>query len=230
MCADKTVSGEDRGSEEERSRLRRLSDITGLSGLDGAEVTPRLHQVLEALLGQIDSLSDEVVIANGKIDRLETLANEDVLVPMLNRRAFMRALVRLHSFGARYGLKAALIYFDLNGFKETNDRHGHGAGDAVLLNVGAYLCDNVRRSDVVGRLGGDEFGIILPDAAFEVVDRKGRELAEGIALLEIPYDGEILRVSAAYGVHVLTEDEDIDAAMHSVDQAMYANKVKNRTK
>ena len=209
--------------------MRRLSDVAALSGLEEAEITPRLHDALDHLMSQIEHLSDEVAIANGKIDRLETLANEDVLVPMLNRRAFVRALVRLHSFGARYNLRAALIYFDLNHFKEINDDHGHGAGDAVLRAVGGYLCDNIRRSDVVGRLGGDEFGLILPDATLEVVERKGYELAEGIGQLEIPYEDMTLSVRTAFGVHVLSDEEDVEAAMHAVDQAMYANKIKNRS-
>jgi diguanylate cyclase (GGDEF)-like protein len=185
-------------------------------------------EVIHSLLDAIDHLNDELAIANGKIDRLETLADEDVLVPMLNRRAFVRALVRLHSFGERYGFDTALLYFDLNSFKAINDDYGHGAGDAVLRSVGAFLCDNVRQSDVVGRLGGDEFAIVLPSATLALAERKGEELAAGIAQLEITYDGRILRTSAAFGAHALSAEEDVETALQSVDQAMYANKTRDR--
>ena len=80
---------------------------------------------------------------------------------MLNRRGFERELKRSLAYVKRYGTSAALVYIDLDGFKPVNDRHGHGAGDAVLKAIAAALVRNVRASDVVARLGGDEFAVLL---------------------------------------------------------------------
>ena len=80
---------------------------------------------------------------------------------MLNRRGFERELKRSLAYVKRYGTSAALIYIDLDGFKPVNDRHGHSAGDAVLKAIAAALVRNVRASDVVARIGGDEFAVLL---------------------------------------------------------------------
>ena len=83
------------------------------------------------------------------------------MLPLLNRRAFVRELTRYISFAGRYNTPASLIYFDLNHLKKTNDTLGHAAGDAVLAHFTEVLTAHVRDSDSVGRLGGDEFGVLL---------------------------------------------------------------------
>src|SRR5581483_1972703 len=103
----------------------------------------------------------ELVQANARIVELERLADEDALMPVANRRAFVRELSRMIAFTQRYGLPSSVVYFDINGMKQINDSHGHTAGDAALQHIAKILVDNIRSSDLVGRLGGDEFAVIL---------------------------------------------------------------------
>ncbi len=143
---------------------------------------------------------------------------------MLNRRAFVREMGRLISFSGRYNMAASLVYFDLNAFKTLNDNHGHAAGDAALLHVGALLAAHVRESDIVGRLGGDEFGIILANASEEVAQRKAQSLAELLAANPLSFEGHALSLSAAFGTYEFKPGETAQLAMANADLAMFKQK------
>jgi diguanylate cyclase (GGDEF)-like protein len=133
------------------------------------------------LADQVASLKSDRARLVDRLRRSEELADRDTLVPVFNRRAFERELNRVISFAQRYEVQASLIYFDLDGFKQINDRFGHPAGDAILLAVGETLAANIRESDLVGRVGGDEFAVILAKAGPEDARRKGAQLAEAIS-------------------------------------------------
>ena len=129
-------------------------------GLQHAEA--RLHDDFPqtaSLLAEIERLKREVAVARARIGELEARADIDPLLDILNRRGFERDLKRAIAYVKRYGTQAALMFIDLDGFKAVNDRHGHGAGDALIKAVARELIGHVRSSDVVGRLGGDEFGM-----------------------------------------------------------------------
>ena len=125
----------------------------------------------------------------------------------------------------RRNSKLAVVFLDLDGFKEVNDRHGHDAGDALLAEAAARLRKHLRASDLIARLGGDEFLVVLEDlqdlAPVETVSRK--LLAE----MDRPFvlaAGEV-RVSASIGISVLPDDAvDASALMKHADTAMYTAK------
>src|SRR6267154_4763957 len=96
------------------------------------ETGPGRRDALDRLRGENERLRRELKDAQIRIVELERLADEDALVPVANRRAFMRELTRVIAFAQRYGLPASVIYFDVNGMKQINDAHGHLAGDAAL--------------------------------------------------------------------------------------------------
>jgi diguanylate cyclase (GGDEF)-like protein len=101
-----------------------------------------------------------LAIAHARIAELELRADFDALHDIFNRRGFERELQRSLSYIKRYGTDATLIYIDLDCFKAVNDAHGQAAGDALLKAVAGELISQVRASDVVERLGGDEFGVL----------------------------------------------------------------------
>ena len=138
----------------------------------GSELA-RLHAEREAMQRELED-------ARAKIAQLERLADEDSLAPIANRRAFVRELSRMIAFTRRYGPPSSVIYFDVNGMKQINDTHGHPAGDAALRHVAEILSKNVRESDIVGRLGGDEFGVILAQTSQEQANAKAVALAQAI--------------------------------------------------
>src|SRR6476469_6611544 len=139
-------------------RHRRGSDM----GLPQANPSVREEFPPEAsLLAEIERLKRELAVARARIGELEARADVDSLLDTLNRRGFERELKRALAHAKRYGTPAALMFVDLDNFKSVNARHGHGTGDALLKAVTREITRHVRASDVVGRLGGDEFGVLL---------------------------------------------------------------------
>src|SRR5204862_2317978 len=100
--------------------------------------------------------------------QLEQLAIQDPLTNVLNARAFSHELAQELSRNRRYGRPLALIYLDLDDFKSINDAHGHATGDAVLRLVADAMRSAVRQADIVGRLGGDEVAVLLPETDGDV--------------------------------------------------------------
>ncbi|MET0432192.1 MAG: GGDEF domain-containing protein, partial [Hyphomicrobium sp.] len=134
-----------------------------------------------ALLAENERLKRELVVARARVGDLEARADIDPLLDILNRRGFERELKRALSHVKRYGTQAALMFVDLDGFKGINDRHGHGAGDALLKAVARELIGNVRASDIVARIGGDEFGVLIWRLEGPQATTKARELEAKIA-------------------------------------------------
>lgn len=190
-------------------------------GLSRRDVSDAALAALERLAAERESLAERLAAA-------EALADRDALAPVLNRRAFMRELHRTMSEVERYKTPAAVLYLDLDGFKALNDSYGHAAGDAVLRHVGLLLLDSVRESDVVGRLGGDEFGVILNRATAEEAHAKAAALSEKLNSAVILHEGMAHRVRASFGVHAIALVEDPETAVARADEAMYADKFARR--
>jgi GGDEF domain-containing protein len=131
------------------------------------------------LLAEIERLKGELLRAERKIAELEARADVDPLLDILNRRGFERELRRSLGYVGRYGVEAALIYLDLDGFKAVKDHHGHAAGDRLLKLAAGELVRHVRSSDVVARLGGDEFAVLLWNLSAEQAEAKARAGSRG---------------------------------------------------
>jgi diguanylate cyclase (GGDEF)-like protein len=200
------------------------ADVASILGLSEAELSPKVRAALDQLIGEVARLREELDRAKRRVAHLEELADQDALVPIANRRAFVRELTRLMAFAERYDAPGAVIYFDVNGMKQINDRHGHPAGDAALKHVAEVLLQNTRSSDVVGRLGGDEFGVILAQIDEATAVEKAQTLADGIVADPILWSGEELQVGVSFGVYAFSGREKVDEALSAADQRMYAHK------
>lgn len=211
---------------KEASSAKSAADLSSVLGIPEGEFTPRVRDAIMTLMAEVDRLRAELERTKERLDSVETLADQDGLLPVLNRRAFVREMTRVMSFGERYDVTASLIYFDLDGFKAVNDAFGHAAGDAALRHVATLLMDNVRESDIIGRLGGDEFGVILAKADQTQAEKKARSLADLFAVRPFEWQAKPLPLSFAYGVHAFKKGENVDAAMANADKAMYAAKRK----
>jgi diguanylate cyclase (GGDEF)-like protein len=192
--------------------------------LSDSELAPEIRQTLARLYAESELMRRELEDARARIASLERLADEDSLAPIANRRAFVRELSRMIAFSRRYGVPSSVVYFDVNGMKRINDAHGHPAGDAALRHVAEVLCANVRQSDVVGRLGGDEFGVILAQTNQAQASAKGISLARSIAAAPLHWGGSIVPISAAYGVYSFSGADDAQVAIEAADHAMYQHK------
>jgi len=180
-------------------------------------------------MSEVDSLRRELAQTRAKLDEAEKTADQDGMLPVLNRRAFVRELTRTIAVTDRYNTPASLIYFDLNHLKKTNDTHGHAAGDMVLAHFASVLTANVRDSDCVGRLGGDEFGVLLSHANHIQALKKADRLAATLQASPIQWNGNTIPVSFAYGAFELTSGDNPDVAMARADQAMYEQKRAQRS-
>ncbi len=205
-----------------------MPDPLALVGLADADLAPRLRQAITDLLDEVEGLRRELGEARARIGYLERLADEDPLVPVSNRRAFLRELTRMMAFAQRYGTPSSIVYFDINSLKQINDRFSHAAGDAALLQVARILIENVRTSDVVGRLGGDEIGVVLVQTGQAIAEQKAAQLAAAVAAKPLLWQGQEIPLSVSYGVHSFDGSEKVDEAVNAADRAMYAAK-RNRT-
>ncbi|HXX25221.1 MAG TPA: GGDEF domain-containing protein [Pseudolabrys sp.] len=182
----------------------------------------------DALKREIERLQRELTGARARIAELEARADVDPLLDILNRRGFERELARSLAYIKRYGTPAALLYIDLDGFKAINDRHGHAAGDELLEQVAGELTRHVRASDVVGRLGGDEFGVLMWNASKPQAMMRARDLEARIEAVGLMRDGVKYAVGASVGVTLLERDLDTGTLINAADQAMYARKKERR--
>jgi diguanylate cyclase (GGDEF)-like protein len=199
-------------------------DPVQISGIPEAELTPRVRQAMMALLAEIDQLRRDLGDARGRIDFLERLADEDPLIPIANRRAFLREVTRMIGFGQRYGTAASIVYIDVNHLKTINDSYGHAAGDAALMLVGRTLVEQVRNTDVVARLGGDEFAVLMVQADRAIAEAKAAQLVEAVRQRPLSWQGRSLPLDIAYGVHCFAGNDNAGDALEAADQAMYARK------
>jgi diguanylate cyclase (GGDEF)-like protein len=163
--------------------------------------------------------------------RLEHEATHDPLTGLPNRAASRTALAAALDRGRRAGRSVAVLYLDLDGFKQVNDAHGHGAGDHVLVETARRLAATVRGGDLVARVGGDEFVVIaeqLTDAR-DVVELGERLIARVTAPIRI---GSVAtRIGASVGVAIALDGElDPDALLRDADLAVYRAKALGRAR
>jgi diguanylate cyclase (GGDEF)-like protein len=205
-------------------RAAGVEDAVGRLGLPEQELTPKVRSALRRLIAEVGELRRELTTTQGRLAELERLADEDSLAPISNRRAFLRSLARTIGYVGRYRAKCSLLYFDVNGLKSINDGHGHAAGDAALIHVAGVLRAHSRASDVVGRLGGDEFGVLLTRANETHAASKALHLARTIERTPLVWEGRRIAISVACGAHALTPGEDPREALAAADRAMYRQK------
>jgi diguanylate cyclase (GGDEF)-like protein len=201
---------------------RRPDPVLEKLGLRPRDVSPRARDALAILLDQNASLKAQLKDAMA-------LADRDPHLPTMNRRAFLRELARKASYVARYKTEAALIFIDLNNFKHVNDSYGHAAGDAVLKHVCRLIVQNIRDSDRIGRVGGDEFAILLAQASHDEALAKAQVLAAAIAARPLLHAGVRHQVGASIGAYAFRwSDEnatlDPEVLLARADEAMYAAK------
>src|SRR5580658_2662060 len=208
--------------------VMRSSRLTGMIVSLFAEDRPDGHseQTLLESWGRFASLAVE---RRGLYEQLSFRAQYDSLTGLLNRAALYDRVDSLIRANPAKRSPMALVYVDLDGFKQINDIHGHGAGDKVLQHVSAHILESVRRTDVVARLGGDEFVIVLPGVGELAEARRIADLVAAAIARPLAYGGRELRIAASFGISVYPRDGDnTDALLKIADEDMYRAKLKHR--
>lgn len=174
-------------------------------------------------------LFDDVTVQRAAEARLTELAERDALTGLYNRHAFSEQLDRLIAEAARRGTQLGLLMFDLDAFKPVNDRHGHKAGDEVLIRVAREVGGIVRRNEQLFRIGGDEFALLVPDIRDEDLSGLARRVLGRIDENVFHFDGEEVRVSASLGIAVYPVHAFSAARLlECADAAMYRVKAGGR--
>jgi len=185
-----------------------------------------LRDALSELSARNRQLEIEVEQRKQMEQEMRHLAMHDMLTGLPNRALFMDRLESAHHRAQRHGGMFALVYVDVDRFKEVNDTWGHAAGDAVLIELSARLRGALRENDTVARLGGDEFALVLEELddindAHRLMERVTQSLQ---APMHYMRDGEnlTLAIAASIGVAAYPADgAEGDALLHAADQAMY---------
>ena len=203
--------------------------------LTGAPVgKSKLLRLLVRALGRIAEAEKAIAEKDAMIDRLKSMAMTDPLTGLLNRRGFEEHLRRITAAAERHGQGGALVYLDLDDFKPINDRIGHEAGDIALCHVASFLVKNVRATDIVARVGGDEFAILMVQTDAKEGRSKAKVLQSRLnatpapAAPAGPAEMTQLPISASMGVATFAGRSDFRAVMRRADRAMYRNKAKRR--
>jgi diguanylate cyclase (GGDEF)-like protein len=184
------------------------------------------EQILLESWGRFASLAVE---RRGLYEQLSFRAQYDSLTALLNRAALYDRVDSWIRANPAESSSMVLIYLDLDGFKQINDTHGHGAGDKVLQHVSAHILESVRKTDVVARLGGDEFVIVLPGVGDPTEARRIADLVAAAIARPLAYGGHELRIEASFGISVFPADgENTEALLKIADENMYRAKLKRR--
>ncbi|MFT4090823.1 MAG: GGDEF domain-containing protein [Asticcacaulis sp.] len=184
--------------------------------------------LIDSLLRENAELKAELQMLGERIEVAEQTASQDVLTPTLNRRAFVHEMTRAMADCRRYGEEASLIFLDMDGFKSINDSYGHAAGDAALIYVAETLKSNIREGDSVGRIGGDEFAVLLRHADAEIARAKAYKLAAELELGTFAFDGLYLKTGGSFGIRAFEGHHSAEAWLAEADAAMFIAKKSSR--
>ncbi|NML16604.1 diguanylate cyclase [Azohydromonas caseinilytica] len=162
---------------------------------------------------------------------LQRLATTDALTGVLNRRAFLDELGQELARFRRHGRAGALLMLDLDHFKQVNDRHGHAVGDAVLVRLCMVLRERLRRTDHVGRLGGEEFAVLLPETGVEEAWALAQALRQAVAAQRVPTADAAVAVGVTVSIGLAPfrpGETDPAPLLVRADEALYQAKAQGR--
>lgn len=163
--------------------------------------------------------------------QLQGLSREDRLTGLYNRGYWEECLELELSRFMRNQSTSTLIMLDIDHFKAVNDTYGHPAGDEVIRRIAALLAQHARKTDVVGRYGGEEFGIILTGTTADQAEVVAERLRRAAELMEVVHDGQVLSVTISLGIaEVQPEVDSHEQWISQADQALYRSKQNGRNR
>ena len=171
-------------------------------------------------------LEQEIVVLREGLAEMKLHAYNDVLTGLSNRRLFVESLEDRVARCRRYGDNCAVLFLDVDKLKAINDEHGHAAGDALLVRLAEILKTHTRTTDVVARIGGDEFGLLLDNLNGDQVADKIDFLLQQLAKENITHEGKKLPLGASIGYCFVGPKDTTDSLMSRADAAMYRAKGK----
>ncbi len=162
---------------------------------------------------------------------VKKLAATDSLTGISNRRHFMELANKEFNRSKRYGHALSILALDIDHFKLINDNYGHQAGDKVLEAICDCCQTQLRPSDIFGRLGGEEFSILLPESNQNLASVTAQKILDSVASLKVEYEGKVITFTTSVGIAELNRDcADLETLMQFSDQALYNAKGNGRNR
>ncbi len=176
-------------------------------------------------------LAGMLAVLSARTAELHHLATTDLMTGVHNRHSFMQDLYREFARGRRYRTPLSLLVFDLDFFKQINDGYGHAAGDQALRAFAAAAGECLRGMDVLGRLGGEEFGILLPSTLLDQAEAVAERIRSAVTGIAIETEYGTVRFTTSVGVAQTSDDDNsVDALLARADAALYAAKAAGRNR
>lgn len=189
-----------------------------------------IHNRLQENLRVKKSLELEVKRRKRVEAKLRDMVTQDILTGILNRRAFLHMLNKETRRARRHGHPLSLVIMDLDHFKSINDQWGHLAGDDALKTFVRACNAELRGADVFGRLGGEEFGLALPETDLAGAMTVAQRILDRVRAIAIPWPGGLIRLTVSLGVSMLEEEESLEGLVLRADKAMYEAKAQGRNR
>lgn len=200
----------------------KMSDLHHGPGAEAPQADMALsHDQLAQLCAD---LRHQNAMMTARIRQLEDEICRDTLTPLFNRRYFEQAVASSIAHCQRYKSRAALLFLDVDDLKGINDTFGHAAGDEALRTIAHVLTSNVRSTDIVARIGGDEFALLLGAIQEHDVDLKIAQLTAGIAACRVGFGEGAANLSATFGHAFIHPEDQADKVLARADSQMYRSK------
>jgi diguanylate cyclase (GGDEF)-like protein/PAS domain S-box-containing protein len=231
-----------RSTKEEGELYNNSSGVTLSRTFGGEERFFRIQlgqiQNKKALTGRLITLSD-ITEENLLLKKIETMARTDEMTSLYNRRYFTALAEQEISRGRRYREPFSFVMFDLDHFKRINDTLGHPVGDAVIVRFAEILRETLREADIVGRVGGEEFAVVMPETPIELAKQVCERIREKVEETKVPLSqGEvtftvsagITELSQRYLIPAEEERSALDVLFDRADKALYEAKIRGRNR
>lgn len=197
-------------------------DAASFLGLPAAELTPSVHRALNGLLTTLDGLRRDLAISRERQEHWLQLANAHPVLPMSNRRAFIRELAVVIEYLASVDACASLVIFHLVDLPLCRATRGLVIAQGVSAAIARALISRVRTTDVVGCLGDSDFAAILTLARREDGERKAALLAREMSAAHFPWAGEKITSRVSFGVHEIRGHDEPEKALDDADRNLRA--------
>lgn len=184
-----------------------------------------LEQKVENRTRQITNAMNELKKVNNK---LYDIAHTDFLTKTMNRRNFFLHAKKIYDLSKKEDLTFSALMIDIDNFKTFNDQYGHDTGDKVLILFSQTIKKNIPREFIFGRLGGEEFALIMPNTILEESIKKAEELKSKIEEIDLHIKDEIVRITASFGVSDNSKSKNIDEVLQKADKLLYNAKTSGK--
>jgi diguanylate cyclase (GGDEF)-like protein len=196
-----------------------FTDFASVLGIPEKRLTPDVQNALSALVSEMDRLRAEIEHRDARLEFIEAEAEQDCVLPIPNRRSFLREAGRLLHFSERNAIAGALVRLDVLTYEKVKRAHGLEAADGLMRHIVQTLSKGLRQTDVLGALGGADLAIVMPQAAADAAEHKVASLIAEIAKQDFLWGEEIYPIEIEWRVRGFVFEETAEEALKHCDPA-----------